>query len=93
MSQHIAIGPPKRWVNEHGATIELQAWEPSRLQDGRCCGRKPLEYRRSPDHHKFCTRCNRDYLPTGEQRQNWAYKRTEIGFECERTVPDLDVLR
>lgn len=61
--------------NEHGATIERGVFAPATLPDGgRCCGRKPLEYKRQPDHHFFCTRCARDYLPNGRQRPNWAYK-------------------
>lgn len=41
---------------------------------GRCCGRKPLVYKR-PIHHLFCFRCDRDYDPTGQQIENWAFKK------------------
>lgn len=41
---------------------------------GRCCGRKPIEYKRYAGHHFFCTRCDREYDPiTLKQRPNWAY--------------------
>lgn len=69
------IAPPTYATNEHGCVIETTVWAPARLDDaGRCCGRKPIEYKRSPDHHFFCHRCHRDFLPNGEQRQNWAYR-------------------
>jgi len=39
---------------------------------GRCCGRKPLVYKR--DGHLFCTRCDRSYsISTKEQIANWAW--------------------
>ncbi len=42
--------------------------------DGRCCGRKPLVYKRPPAH-KYCTRCDRAYdSVTGEQLVNWAWE-------------------
>lgn len=41
---------------------------------GRCCGRKPIEYKRYRGPHLFCTRCDREYDPvTKIQRANWAY--------------------
>ena len=40
---------------------------------GRCCGRKPLLYKR-PTPSLFCTRCDRAYsVDKGEQIANWAY--------------------
>jgi hypothetical protein len=48
-----------------------------RLDDkGRCCGRKPLVYKRMhPPPHHYCDRCDRAYaLDTGEQIENWAWK-------------------
>lgn len=45
---------------------------------GRCCGRKPLEYKR--DGHKFCPRCDRAYdIATGEQITNWAWLKKPDG--------------
>lgn len=40
---------------------------------GRCCGRKPIVYKRSPTH-LFCSRCDRAYDPlTKLQVENWAW--------------------
>lgn len=48
-------------------------YDPAHLDDkGRCCGRKPLVYKR-PDHHLFCTRCDREFDRLGNQRPNWAW--------------------
>ena len=56
----------------------------SRLDDkGRCCGRKPIQYKggswRSPAFpHKFCDRCYRAFdSDTHEQMQNWAWMLSE----------------
>lgn len=49
--------------------------EPRKSLDklGRCCGRKPLVYKRYPSH-KFCCRCNASFDPeTGRQIANWAF--------------------
>lgn len=41
-------------------------------EKGRCCGRKPIVYKRDP--HLFCPRCDRAFDPiTGEQIENWAW--------------------
>jgi hypothetical protein len=46
---------------------------------GRCCGRKPLIYKR-PTHHLFCSRCDRAYDPEShEQIENWAWKKEQQG--------------
>ena len=39
---------------------------------GRCCGRKPIVYKRSI-HHTFCCRCHRAHDPQGNQIDNWAW--------------------
>jgi hypothetical protein len=39
---------------------------------GRCCGRKPIQYKR-PTPHQFCPRCNRAYDEDGLQIENWAW--------------------
>lgn len=45
---------------------------------GRCCGRKPLTYKR--DGHRFCHRCDRAYhLYQNFQVNNWAWKRQPDG--------------
>jgi hypothetical protein len=60
---------------------------------GRCCGRKPLVYKRfqSAGHPagRFCVRCDRCYdLQSGDQIPNWAYGRVEGGFiELRKSRP------
>lgn len=51
-----------------------------RLDDkGRCCGRKPIVYKRPPS--LFCHRCDRSFDPaTGTQKENWAFRWTDAGF-------------
>ena len=40
---------------------------------GRCCGIKPIVYKRDP--HLFCHRCCRAFDPdTGSMIENWAWK-------------------
>ena len=52
-------------------------------EKGRCCGRKPIVYKRPP--HKFCFRCDRSYsLETGEQIENWAWVKSSPGFFVRR---------
>lgn len=55
---------------------------PAKVLDakGRCCGRKPLVYKREGGPHKFCPRCNAAFgLDTGCQIGNWAYDQTPSG--------------
>lgn len=55
--------------------------DPAKVIDdhGRCCGRKPLVYKR-PNHRLFCTRCNAQFDPaSGEQVSNWGYTREPDG--------------
>ena len=41
---------------------------------GRCCGRKPLTYKREGGPHKFCPRCDRAFnIETGDWIPNWAW--------------------
>lgn len=52
---------------------------------GRCCGKKPILYkgRYTAFPQKFCPGCDRAYNPeTGEQIDNWAWKK--IGNEFIR---------
>lgn len=45
-----------------------------RLDDkGRCCGRKPLQYKRPKPGHLFCDRCYAEFTADGQQRANWAW--------------------
>jgi hypothetical protein len=46
---------------------------------GRCCGRKPLVYKR--DRFRVCMRCNAAFdLEQNFQIKNWAWKPVEGGF-------------
>lgn len=71
-NQHIQIGESTFERNAHGVIIEHSKWVPSALSDGRCCGRKPLVYKR-PKHRLFCLKCCREYSPDGEQNPNFAF--------------------
>jgi hypothetical protein len=54
---------------------------------GRCCGRKPLFYKRGWNHrgpHHFCTRCSREYTEAGEQRENFHWKEVTPGVFDKR---------
>jgi hypothetical protein len=80
---HQQVGKTTFSVNEYGARIEHTVWTPSRLDDGRCCGRKPNFYktRKGWDIVEYycCFRCDREYASDGVQRQNYAYKLDEKG--------------
>ena len=72
--QHVQIGKSSFERNEHGAVIEHSRWLPSEIDEaGRCCGRKPILYKRPP--RMFCSRCGREYSPDGKQVSNWAFSR------------------
>ena len=45
---------------------------------GRCCGRKPIVYKRPP--HLFCPRCHASFDMDGGQIGNWAYQDVGNGF-------------
>lgn len=55
---------------------------------GRCCGKKPLFYKRGHRNdgpYHFCPRCSREYTEAGEQRENWHWKEVAPGsFEKRR---------
>jgi len=73
-------------TNEYGATIEHGVFAPVSLDEGRCCGRKPLVYK-TGGLRLFCHRCSREYNPDGTQRQNWAYKlRSDGNFSRDWAV-------
>jgi hypothetical protein len=49
------------------------------LNLGRCCGSKPIEYKRPA--HLFCSGCCRSYdVETKFQQENWAWVRDGEGF-------------
>lgn len=60
---------------------------------GRCCGRKPLHYRRGDTTslrrpQLFCTRCYAAYDPeTREQIENWAFARDASGGFVRKGKP------
>lgn len=60
-------------VNQWGVE-ERYEFTPQAFLDekGRCCGRKPLVYKR-PSFHYFCCKCSRDFGADGSQYGNWAY--------------------
>lgn len=67
--------------------------------DGRCCGRKPLFYKRdyrtnAPRPHHFCTRCDAEYDEGGTQTPNWQWAEMDGRLYHTRTVKDaaLDML-
>lgn len=61
----------KFWRGDVSAAMTLD-------DKGRCCGRKPLTYRR--EGHRFCPRCDRSYhLIFNFQKDNWAWKRQPDG--------------
>lgn len=51
---------------------------------GRCCGQKPMNYKRSPEAYRFCGVCYRAYDSAGEQIVNWAWRKVDGGFESTR---------
>lgn len=58
-------------------------------EKGRCCGRKPLTYKR--EGKLFCCRCNAAFhIKTGVQIENWAYEAQGIGFVPSKLVRDAD---
>jgi hypothetical protein len=61
--------------------------EPARHLDekGRCCGCKPLVYKRKGI--RWCARCSRYYdINTGEQVEDWAWVKTSDGQFTRRII-------
>ena len=55
---------------------------------GRCCGRKPRPYKGGhlSERKRVCLKCDREFdYDTGDQVENWAWKRTE-NFEWVRRL-------
>lgn len=47
---------------------------------GRCCGRKPIQYKR-PEPRQYCCRCDRQFDMAGRQVENWAFSKCKgCGF-------------
>jgi hypothetical protein len=50
-------------------------------EKGRCCGRKPLVYKR-PTHHLYCCKCDAKYdFQSLEQVDNWAWEKVDGKFQ------------
>ena len=65
----------ERIRRENARTVEGRRLD----EKGRCCGRKPLVYKR-PSFHYFCSRCDREYSPDGRQQENWKWEAGPGGF-------------
>lgn len=63
---------------------------PTRSLDdkGRCCGRRPLNYKK-PSPHFFCHRCGAEYSSDGVQQPNWAWLQDGKGWFKAR-YPESD---
>lgn len=61
-------------IGSEGVVPKVLVSGPRKLDEkGRCCGRKPLIYKK-PDFHYFCWKCNREFGKDGIQRSNWAFE-------------------
>lgn len=58
-------------------------------QKGRCCGRKPIPYKRPP--RSFCLRCDAQFGPDGRQQPNWAW--SWFGEDFTPTYPKSEAVR
>lgn len=57
-------------------------------QRGRCCGRKPITYRR--ERRLFCDRCNASFdTDTGRQAENWAWRADGDAFIATHPTAEL----
>ena len=67
-------------VDHFGVLYARDVWPCHHLDDlGRCCGRKPLTYKR--DKYRVCLRCGRAYhLEENKQIENWSWKQVDDGF-------------
>jgi len=61
--------------------VEAEVFAPRFLEasTGRCCGRKPLTYKR-PQLHYYCCRCDAEYDANGAQHANSAWYAIGGGF-------------
>jgi hypothetical protein len=85
MMLKIAAGQIKEveQVNERQTFFRGDLSAPMILDEkGRCCGRKPLTYKR--EGHRFCDRCSRAYhLYNNHQIDNWAWKQLRPSGQFE----------
>jgi hypothetical protein len=62
-------------------------------EKGRCCGVKPLVYKR-PTHHLFCCRCDAEYdFPSLEQKNNFAWVKVDGKFEMTPLMKSAKAFR
>ena len=82
----VRVPDPQMFVNEHDVAM-LRVWSmPAKLDvEGRCCGRKPMVYKRP--YRQFCPRCDREFSVLGKQQTNWRYKSTMNGALFVREDP------
>lgn len=79
---HVQIGEASHFVNQWGANMERTVWAPSRLEEGRCCGRKAHLYKKAlaSGAGLCCFRCDREYDLDGQQRPNYFYRFKSDGY-------------
>lgn len=67
----------------HFILVDERIYPPHQLNSkGRCCGRKPIVYKRMGGPHRFCDRCNRAYsLSENQQIANWSWIEKDGGFQ------------
>jgi hypothetical protein len=80
----------RRWVSERQPATRSVA----RLDEqGRCCGRKPLVYKR-PHHRLYCPKCSAEIDPvTGIQQANWAWVADGDAFVATSPTADYAAAR
>lgn len=80
----------RQWVVERQPATRSLAT----LDDlGRCCGRKPLLYKR-PTPHLCCLKCSAEIDPsTGRQVANWAWEPDGDSFVATYPTSDYALLR
>ena len=76
----------------HGANTDLVEITARWLDNGRCCGRKPLSYKR-PTPFMFCCRCGAHYDLAGNQIEDYGWKRTERGTFVSAYWPTAEKYR
>lgn len=55
---------------------------------GRCCGRKPMTYKR-PHHYLYCPHCDAAFDPSsGVQQENWAWRADGDAFVASYPTSD-----
>ena len=72
---------PFEIVNQWGVKERYEFTAQAVLDEkGRCCGRKPIVYKR-PHFHYFCDRCDREFSADGSQYERWGYEKVGDWFK------------